>query len=153
MKNKLVVILAACAAIFAFSTITFAQGKCKEPGSIKSVIKARSGKFETVTFEVVTPGPDYKETNVKPPFEDYGGEHVNIAGKYFKEVRFTGVNWTCKIVENFSVATSTVKGIKSTEQFEGYVTYIVGYTNKSKYVGKSSSTSGHLQKIVLKFKR
>ena len=68
-------------------------------------------------------------------------------------MRFTGVNWTCIIGENFSAATTTVMGIKSIEQFEGYVTYVIGYKTKSKYVGQSSSTSGGVKKIVFKFKR
>ncbi|MFM9905939.1 MAG: hypothetical protein ACKVQJ_15360 [Pyrinomonadaceae bacterium] len=154
MKNKLAIIVAACASILAFSTLSLAQQqKCSEPGSIKRIIKARAGNFETVTFEVVPPSPDFKITNAHRPFENYGGDPVHIKGKYFKEVRFTGVNWTCKISENFSAATTTVTGVAQTEQFEGYVTYIVGYRTKSKYIGQSSTTSGGIRRIVLKFKR
>ena len=146
--------MAALAALFVFSTLTFAQQqKCTEPGSIKRISKARSGKFETVTFEVFTPSPTLKVTNAHRPFENYNGDPVHIRGNYFKEVRFTGVNWTCKIVQNFHAATSTVMGIANTEQFEGYVTYIIGYKTKSKYVGQSSSTSGGVKRIVFKFKR
>ena len=53
MKNHLRITLFAAMALLAFSTYVSAQGPCKEPGSIRSVTKARSGGFETVTFEIV----------------------------------------------------------------------------------------------------
>ncbi len=146
--------MAAFASMFALSAFTFAQQqKCTEEGSILRVIKARSGNFETITFEVFTPGPDFKVTTAHRPFENYNGDPVHIRGNYFKEVRFTGVNWTCEIVQNFHAATSTVMGIANTEQFEGYVTYIIGYKTKWKYLGQSSSTSGGVKRIVFKFKK
>jgi hypothetical protein len=154
MKNKLFITVAVSAIIFAFSSIASAQlSYCSEPGSIMRVTKSRQGKFELVTFELKANDPNYEVTNAKPPFQMYGSERIlRIKGKAFKSIVFRGVNWTCKIRENFAAATTTVMAVKSIEQFEGQVEYIIGYSNRSKFVGTSASGVGST-KVVLKFKR
>jgi hypothetical protein len=154
MKKKFLLTLAVCAVIFAFSSVATAQLKnCTEPGSIMSVKKSRVGKFEYVTFELKANDPNYEVSNAKPPFTDYSGDTVlRIKGRAFKSIQFRGVSAECKIRENFSAATTTVQGIKNTEQFEGYVTYVIGYSAKAKYVGDSVSGVGS-SKVTLKFKR
>lgn len=154
MKNKFFIVLSVSFVIFVFSGIAMAQlPYCSEPGSIMRVTKSRSGKFELVTFEIKANDPNYSVTNAKPPFQQYGSEKIlRIKGKVFKSIVFREVNWTCKIRENFSAATTTVMAVKSIEQFEGQVEYIIGYSNRSKYVGVSASGVGST-KVVLKFRR
>ncbi len=151
VKTKLILLSAVC---FLFVGSSAAQQNCTEDGSIKRIVKARSGNFETVTFEfngIEAPTPEVK--TVRPPFEDYGGNRVRVSGRYFKSVNFRSVNWTCRIRESLRAATTNVAGVKNTEQFEGHVEYIVGYRKRSSYVGSSSFRSGKLHKVVLKFRR
>jgi hypothetical protein len=155
MKNKLMVIVAVCAAILMMSSLSMAQLKiCTEDGSIKRVTKSAAGKYETVTFEVLYDSPKYNVSNAKRPFSEYGSEkRLRIRGKQFKSIVFTGVNWTCKIGEKLSAKTSNITAVKSIEQFEGQVEYIIGYNRKGSYVGETSTRFGKGRKIVLKFKR
>ena len=154
MKKKLLITFAAFAVIFVFSNVATAQlANCSEPGSILRVTKSRAGNFEYVTFEVKANDPNYSVKNAKPPFQNYGDDHViHINGKTYKSVVFRDVNWTCKIRENFRAATTAIQGVKLIEQFEGQVEYIIGYSNKSKYVGVTASGVGST-KVTLKFKR
>jgi hypothetical protein len=155
VKKNLIFVLLACAAVFVFSNAAMAQRlpNCNEPGSIMRVTKSRAGKFEYVTFELKANDPNYNIENGKPPFYDYSGEkRLYIKGKAFKEITFQGIAWQCKIRENFGAVTSTVQGVRNTEQFEGVVTYVIGYSAKSKYVGVTASGVGST-KVTLKFKR
>jgi hypothetical protein len=154
MKNKFFVVLAVSFVIFVLSGIATAQlPNCSEPGSIMRVTKSRSGKFELVTFELKANDPNYEVKDAKPPFYDYSGDNkLRIKGKAFKSIIFRDVAWQCKIRENFSAATSTVMGIKNVEQFEGQVEYVIGYSNKSKFVSSYVYGVGS-SKVVLKFKR
>ena len=155
MQKKLLTILSACIFLLTVSAFTFGQGPCKEAGSIRSVTKARAGNFETVTF--LFNGHKLPQnidvSNETPPITNYGGDNLHMKGKAFKGVHMNLLPWTCKIRENFGVATTTIRDIKNTEQFEGYVSYVIGYTRASKYVGKTTSTTGKNAKIVIKFKR
>ena len=155
MKNKFFTILAVCAALMMFFSISSAQvQKCTEDGSIARVTKSSSGKFELVTFEVLSDSPDYKVSNAHRPFSDYGSEKpLSIKGNYFKSIVFRGVNWTCEIDEKLSTKTSTIMAVKNIEQFEGQVNYIIGYRTKAKYVSTTSTGTGKARKITLKFKK
>ena len=155
MKNKIFILAAVFAATFAFSTVTFAQQqRCTEDGSIKRVTKSVSGNFELVTFEVLSTDPAYKVTTAKVPFSEYGSEKpLHIKGPYYKSIVLTGINWTCKISEKLSAATTTITAVKSVEQFEGQVEYIIGYKTKGKFVSSYKTGTGNSRKVVLKFKR
>ena len=153
MKNKLLTLSVAILGILTLSLLASAQGPCKDPGSIRSVTKARSGNFETVTFLINDGEPEVTVSDVKPPFEDYGGKHLRIPGKAWKEVLLRGIFWTCTIKHNFGAPTSTITGIKQTEQFEGQASYVIGYSSKKKYVGQTNTVTGKTRKIVLKFRR
>jgi hypothetical protein len=154
MKKHLLILSATVFAVIGLSIAAAAQGPCKnDPGSVRSVTKTQSGNLETVTFEVYDGKPDVLIENVKPPFEDYGGKHLRIPGKAWKEVTLRGIFWTCTIRENFRRATRTITGIKQTEQFEGQASYVIGYSSKRKYVGKSDTVTGKIRKIVIKFRR
>ena len=156
MKNKLTILAAvACGIVVLASAASAQQQRCTEAGSIRSITKARSGNFETVTFEFVGNGlPEKAEVrDVKPPIENYGGDNLHMKGRVFKSVFFAMVAWTCDIRENFKAKTSTIRDIKQTEQFEGYVSYAIGYTAKSKYVGKSVVHGKRTTKFIVKFRR
>jgi hypothetical protein len=155
MKNKILIALSVTSALFALSIAASAQAPCKEDGSIRSVTKARSGNFETVTFEIVgSTLPQIVEVrNEKPPITNYGGDNLHMKGPYFKSVNLRMVPWTCDIRENFRVRTSTITGVKQEEQFEGYVGYAIGYTSKRKYVGVTKTIGAKTSKVVVKFRR
>ena len=153
MKKHLLTLLSVASVLLALSIAASAQGPCKDPGSIRSVTKARTGNFETVTFLINDGEPEVTVSNAKPPFEDYGGKHLRIPGKAWKEVLLRGIFWTCTIKENFGAQTRTITGIKQTEQFEGQARYVIGYSAKAKYVGQTNTVSGKTRKIVLKFRR
>ena len=153
MKKHLRISVFVAFVLFALSAATFAQGPCKDPGSIRSVTKARTGSFETVTFLVNDGEPDVTVSDAKPPFEDYGGKHLRIPGKAWKEVLLRGIFWTCTIKHSFGASTRTITGIKQTEQFEGQASYVIGYSSKKKYVGMTNTVSGKTRKIVIKFRR
>src|SRR5439155_3162881 len=100
------------------------EPRCIDAGPIRSVDKARSGNFETVTFDIVGRLPQSIEvTNTKPPIENYSGDDLRMKGPYFKSVSIHMVAWNCRIREDLGAATTTITGVKQTEQFEGYVSY------------------------------
>lgn len=152
MKNYVRIMISAAFAILAASVTAPAQGPCKDPGSIRSVTKARERNFETVTFLVNDGNPDVTVSDVQPPFEDYGGKHLRIPGKAWKEVLLRGIFWTCTIDQNFRAKTTTIAGIKQTEQFEGQASYVIGYSSKKKYVGQTNTIFGKTRKIVISFR-
>ena len=153
MKNKLLILSSVCVVVLGFSTNLLAQ-KCTDDGAIRRVTKARTGNFETVTFEVNSATPDYTVETSHPPFTlGESDKTIHIRGKYFKSVHFKSVFWTCKIAESLSAHTTQIMDVRNTEQFEGYVSYAIGYRTKSKYVGVSKTTTGNKTKVVVKFKR
>lgn len=153
MKIKLLSFTACVAAILLFSGLASAQ-KCTENGSIKRVSKASSGKYETVTFEILSKSPNFEVTNANPPFSEYGSEKtLRIRGTYFKSVVFRDINWTCKITESLSAKTSNIKAVKNIEQFEGQAEYIIGYAKKGSYVGQTATRTKRGKLIILKFKK
>ena len=154
MKNRLFHIIVACAAIFTLSTFAAAQKKCTEDGSIKRVTKATSGKYETVTFEMLVKDPTYEVTTEKPPFSMYASDKpLKITGPYYKSVVIRGIVWECRIGEDLKAKTSNIKAVKSVEQFEGQVNYIIGYRKKGSYVGESVTKTKKGSLLVLKFKK
>lgn len=153
-KHLRLALLSVSLVAFVLSAAAAAQGPCKDPGSIRSVTKGRSGDFETVTFLINDGDPEVAISDTKPPFSDYSGEHkIRIPGKAWKEVVLRGIFWTCTIKHDFGAATRTITGIKQTEQFEGQANYIIGYSSKRKYAGMSNTVSGKTRKIVIKFRR
>ncbi len=147
--------MAAIAAVMTFANISPSQShRCHEDGVIRSVTKARSGNFETVTFDVLIKKPDYTVSDAKPPFQEYGSEkRLRITGPHYKSIVFRGINWECTIGERFAAKTSNIKAVKSIEQFEGQVEYIVGYAKRSSYIGVTSTRIPRGRRIVLKFKK
>lgn len=132
----------------------FAQ-PCGTPGSIKRVKNTKIGIYEYVVFDVRRPpNPQYSITTATPPFtEDGSGDPVTVAGNKFKQIRFTGVFWTCGIKEIFSLPRTAIKGVGKTGQWEGVVTYVVGYRTASTYLGAYYYDVGSIRKVVMRFRR
>lgn len=153
MKNKILTVAALFIAFLALTNSAVAQ-KCTEDGSIKRVSKASAGKYETVTFEVLSKEPTFEVTTARPPFSEYGSEKtLRIRGSYFKSIVFRGIYWECKITESLSAKTANIKAVKSIEQFEGQAEYIIGFAKKGSYVGQTSTPTKRGKLIVLKFKK
>lgn len=154
MKSKTFRLVALCAAILTMSTFAAAQKKCTEDGTIKRVTKASSGKYETVTFEMLIKDPTFEVSTAKPPFSIYGSEkRLKIAGPYYKSIIIRGINWECTIGEDLKGRTSNIKAVKSVEQFEGQVEYIIGYAKKGSYVGEKLTKTKKGSLLALKFKK
>jgi hypothetical protein len=151
MKNK----LGLSFVLLLISSSMALADPCKEPRSIKSITKSRSGNYEYVTIEYIKPpNPDYKVRTAHRPFErDGSGDPVSIRGNYFKSILFRGVVWTCDIRENLSAKTEAVRDVQNIGQFEGDIEYVIGYKNRSSYVGNYFRDVGPVRKIYVKFKR
>lgn len=154
MKIKFLNLVAVCAAILMMSAFADAQQKrCTEDGSIKRVTKASSGKFETVTFEILNRNPTYEVTTAKPPFSMYGSERrLRIAGPNYKSIVIRDIAWMCRIAEDLKGTTVNIKAVKSVEQFEGQVEYIIGYAKRGSFVGESITKTKKGSLVVLKFR-
>lgn len=154
MKIILTIIAALAGPSSMLAQSAFASS-CGAPGSIKRITNTQAGNYEYVIFDYVRPPTaTFSVTTVTPPFiADGSGDNITISGNKFKQIRFTGVFWTCKIKEVFFLPKTAIKGIKSTGQFEGVVTYVVGYRNASTYIGTSSLSIGPMQRVTMKFKR
>ena len=130
---------------------------CNEPNSIVRVRNTSIGVNEYVVFKFKKPPamPDVKVLSVRPPFlADGSGEPVSVGGARFTQVKFTGVVWTCKIVENFHLPRAAIKDIKSIGQFEGIITYIIGRRSASRFRASYSYDSpGGLRSIVVKYRK
>lgn len=154
MKKKLLILVSIFAILLTAAIVGVAQERCSEVGSILSVVRGKSGKYETVTFTVNSTEPDYEVRTARPPFQEYGSEDIlRIRGPYYKSVFFKGVMWTCSILENFRTKTTNIGAPRNIEQFEGHVEYIVGYRRKGSYVGTTKTVSKGKTKIVVKFRK
>jgi hypothetical protein len=146
---------AGCASLFAVSQA--AAGPCAEPNSIAKVRnRASAGPYEYVVFDFVKPPnlPPFTITTVSPPFiEDPSGKPVTVAGKKFKQVTFREVAWMCEIDATFHLPRAAIKGIKSTGQFEGVISYVIGIRKASKFDGSYSYDAGAVTKIVVRVRK
>ena len=154
MKTRCLLIIAVAGSLLISASSAFAA-PCTSPRSIQRVRNTHMGNYEYVIFDYRRPpNPQYAVTTVMPPFEaDGSGDPVTVAGNKFRQIRFTSVFWTCTISENFVLPDTAIKGIKSTGQFEGVVTYVVGFRNASTYLGTYHYDVGPIRKVVMRFRR
>jgi hypothetical protein len=121
-----------------------------------SVTITSLGKYEYVIFNLKKPlnsGFSYSVSTVSPPFVEESGATITIAGNKFRKIRFTNVTWTCLISEAFSLPKPAIKGLARTEQFEGTVSYTVGYRNSSAYIKTYAYNAGSIRKVVMMFRK
>jgi len=130
---------------------------CGPANSIVSVKNYVSGGFGYVEFRVKLPtSPSFSYTVTKvigPTFEhDPTADTITVAGPLWTQVRFASVYWKCIIPISLSPG-NPVKDIKSTGQFEGYVTFVIGRCAGSKHISTTqySSVDGLYRLIRLKF--
>lgn len=151
MKNIYPLLFSILLVFISFNTFaTF----CNTAGSLVSVKKTKSGRTEYVIFTIKKP-TNVKTTvsNATPPFiEDASGNTLTIQGCKYKQLVLNGVDWTCTIHEYLSNATSLIRQVKRTGQFEGVISYVVGYkcSPASKFVFYSYPAGGYM-KYVMRF--
>ena len=128
---------------------------CREKGSLKRVTNTRDSKFDYVTFEIQRPAnPRYEVTDETGPFtEGDTNEPVTVTGDKFKQITFRSIPWGCTIAEKFSLPGGAIVDIKQTDQFEGFITYVIGYRADASYVDTRHSDVGSVRKIVMRFRR
>ena len=154
MKKGLQLLLSVCAALFLFS-VAASAAPCAEAGSMRRVYKQAAGNYEYVVFELIKPAkPEFEVRSERPPFyEDGPGDVVKVKGKFFKEIDFRGVVWTCDIRESLSLHTSAIVDVKKSGQFEGYITYVIGYSKRGQYVASYVRNEGKYRRYYIKFKK
>jgi hypothetical protein len=144
------------AVLLLLSSVAHAQA-CTGPGSIISVTNSSSGLYEYIVFKLQKPlnsGYSYSVATVSGPFWEQPSDNpVTITGPKHKRIRFKGITWMCTIAENFTLPKTAIKAIKGIEQHEGTVAYVVGYRNASTYISTTTSNSGSIRKVVMKFKK
>lgn len=130
---------------------------CNSAGSITSVINTSpAGQYEYVIFDIKkNPVLPYTVTSVNPPFiADPSGNTVSVNGNKFKQIQFNNVTWMCTIPQGLTLPKTQVKDVKRLGQFEGIVTYIVGYQAANKYVTTYHyAVNSSRTKVVMKFKK
>ncbi len=114
-----------------------------------------TGLYEYVIFDLKTPSPTYQVASKLPPFSfDPSDDPVPVAGTKFKQITFPSVYWMCTIPEFLHLPKTQVKDVKRTGQFEGVVSYVVGYQTASKYVTTYHyAVTSTRSKVVIKFKK
>jgi hypothetical protein len=146
---------AGVASLFAVSQA--AAATCSEANSIARIHnRAPAGPYEYVIFDFVKPPklPKFTVKTAHPPFiQDPSGNPVTVAGKKFKEVQFREVAWMCTINETLNLPKPAIKGIKSTGQFEGVITYVIGIRSASRFDGSYSYDAGPVTKIVVRVRK
>ncbi len=129
---------------------------CTATNSITRITNTSpAGLYEYVIFDVKTPSPTYQVASKSPPFTfDPSDDPVPVAGVKFKQVMFPAVYWMCTIPELLHLPKTQVKDVKRTGQFEGVISYVVGYQTASKYVTTYHyAVTSTRSKVVMKFKK
>lgn len=127
---------------------------CNAPNSLVGIKKRKAGKTEYVIFKVKKPVTATNDvTDAKPPFTmDGSGNTVHVNGCKFKQVKFNQIEWTCK-VPAVTGSAYLIRDVKSTGQFEGVITYIIGYRCSAKSVVSYSYDDGDYTKYVVRLKQ
>ncbi|TXH60779.1 MAG: hypothetical protein E6Q84_04070 [Thiothrix sp.] len=129
---------------------------CTAANSITRVSNTSpAGAYEYVIFDLKKTSPNYHVNSKSPPFTfDPSDEPVMVAGNKFKKITFPSVYWMCTIPQLLSLPKIQVKDVKLTEQFEGMVSYIVGYKTAGQYLTTYHYTvTSTRSKVVMKFKK
>jgi hypothetical protein len=152
MRNYRVNLIALVLALIAAPSLSYAA-PCSEVGSIIKVENTKVGPNEYVNFYIKTATPDFTVKAVQGPKFDVGegDAPLIIKGNKWTEVAFKGVNWTCEIPLALHLPKPIIRQVSSTEQFEGYVTYVIGRQGKN-YRGQTVTAIPGGRKISLKYR-
>lgn len=142
--------LISLAFIFLFAE-GFAQN-CNQANSLISVKKKKIGNADYVIFTLKRPVTATNSVaSATPPFiEDGSGNTINILGCAYKKVTFNNIVWTCK-TKMLSSSTQFVQKVKNIGQFEGIISYVIGYKCIANSVVSYSYTAPPYQKVVVRF--
>ncbi len=126
---------------------------CSEVGSIIKVENTKVGPNEYVNFYIKSTTPDFTIKAVQGPSFPLadGDELLIVKGNKWTEVAFKGVNWTCEIPLALHLPKPIIRQVSSTEQFEGYVSYVIGRQGKN-YRGQTVTAIAGGTKISLKYR-
>ncbi|WP_298607730.1 hypothetical protein [uncultured Thiothrix sp.] len=133
-----------------------AAAACTATNSITRITNTSpTGLYEYVIFDVKNPSPTYQVASKSPPFTfDPSDDPVAVNGVKFKQILFPSVYWMCTIPELLHLPKTQVKDVKRTGQFEGVVSYVVGYQTASKYVTTYHyAVTSTRSKVIMKFKK
>jgi hypothetical protein len=114
MKTKCSLPLALSALLLILAPIA-SGAPCSGPGSILRVKNTHIGNYEYVVFDYRRPpNPHYTVTTETGStfIHDASGDNITVAGNKFRQIRFTGVFWTCTINETFSLPKTAIKDVK-----------------------------------------
>ena len=131
---------------------------CSDPNTLVKVYKTRTTNYEYVIFKIkksFTGAYIVNPVTVPIPFDEGGvdPEPAFPSCKYL-QVSFTGIGWMCKVNQQTGLATTRVKDVVRTGQFEGVISYAVGYRcPASKFLGHYAYDDGAFRKVVLRFRR
>jgi hypothetical protein len=155
MKNKMALSLGAFCLLMGMTNVSNAAA-CTAANSLISVTDTNpAGLYEYVIFTIKSPlTATYSVNSATPPFEhDASGDVVPVAGVKFKKIQFRNIAWMCSSSEVFSLPNTQIKDVKNAGNFEGVITYIVGYQSSPKYLMTYQYAAGSNTKVVMKFKK
>jgi hypothetical protein len=123
-------------------------------GSLLSVRTVKIGAYNYVTFKFKGHHvPPFTIQNATPPFvENPSDNPITVNGCKYKRVIFKGGAYCAVVRYMANLPLNVVKGVKSTEQFEGNYEYVIGYRCSAALVSHYSIKTGPNWKMVLKFK-
>lgn len=152
MKRIIVTITVILSTLIPF--VSTAQSTfCNEENALISIRNKITGDTEELIFTFKQPaGFDITQKAVKPPFTNYGGDKVKVKGSSFREIHFQLVAWTCE-THNYTSFTSLIAGMKETERFEGYITYVVGLNKGVSFEKQYTLNDSKYRKVIFRFRR
>ena len=126
---------------------------CTTANSIVKVKNLKLGSQERVEFYIKTPftGSVVVAAASSGTFiQDGSGNPIVVVGNRWTDVKFKSMYWTCSSLTLFSLPKPILKDIQLIGQFEGQIEYAIGRHN-GHYLSQTSSTSGGVKKITLKY--
>ncbi|MBZ0202728.1 MAG: hypothetical protein K8I03_06905 [Ignavibacteria bacterium] len=141
--------------LFLIAADSFSQS-CTQPNSLVSISNTRIFNYEYVTFVFKNPSSfTYSTSAVTGPFENAtSGEPVSINGCSYRKITFTNAYWMCESTRMFYFSAGRkIKDIETTEQFEGTISYVVGFDCSANYVTTYSYNMFGMKYVVMKFQR
>lgn len=146
--------------IFALLVLSgkLASQTCTAPNTLVKVYKTRTANYEYVIFKLKKNFTGtYSVTPIIPPIPfDEGGVTPNppVSGCKHLSVVFTEIDWMCVTNQQTGLYTTRIKDVVRTGQFEGVISYAVGYQcPSSKFLGHYAYDDGSYRKVVLRFRR
>ena len=128
---------------------------CNADNSMTSVKNFKAGAQEYVEFKIKSSENfAITTTAVTGPFADESSDPstipIMVNGALFTKIQFHFLESNCTIPRTFS-AKALVKDVKQVEQFEGYVSYVIGRRKASHYLSTVDVPCGALHCVRVNF--